>query len=439
MEANSLTFAKTAPMTLRIGVFFDGTGNNQGNAMTAGRTSGHPAGASYGNAWSNVALLYALYPLDESPAAGAMAFLKLYVEGVGTAVGEPDSSFASATGCGRMGAEARVGEAVTMIVEQLQAWREAHSQWRLERLEFDLFGFSRGAAAVRHLANVLGDGADSLLGSTCGITLNFIGLFDTVAAIVAPLQGDFDPADDHYGGLRLGLGKGIARQVVQLVAADERRHNFPLVRCEHDIVVPGVHSNIGGGYLPCEQEQVMLCKPQSQRVPVATCAEQTRAYSAVSALVASTFGEMGEPRPQVLTWEQPIAGGMPAEAQKQVFAVVYREREVAGHLSRVYLSIMRELALRAGVPFAELGGDEAHAVPDELGEISRKLHDFALGRSDHARLTEQEQRLLRERYIHTSANWNPVKGLRNSTLDLLFVNRPGEAGRVVHSGGSVGG
>ncbi|MNN69656.1 hypothetical protein D3C81_1854660 [compost metagenome] len=116
-----------------------------------------------------------------------------------------------------------------------------------------------------------------------------------------------------------------------------------------------------------------------------------------------------------------------------MYAALYRERQVAGHLSRVYLSIMRELALRADVPFAALGSDEAHRVPDELLEISRKLHGFALGTRPDAGLTEDEQRLLRDKYIHTAAHWNPVKGLRNSTLDVLFVNRPGEAGRVVHA------
>ncbi|MEG0242793.1 MAG: DUF2235 domain-containing protein [Pseudomonas sp.] len=433
MEDSSRTSAKTAPMTLRVGVFFDGTGNNQGNAMAWGQAPGHLAGASYGNARSNVALLHALYPAGGCPAAGTVAFLKLYVEGVGTTLGQPDSSFAAATGRGRSGVEARVAEALRAIGELLRDWCAAHPQSRLERIEFDLFGFSRGAAAARHLANVLNDGDGSLLGSACGITLNFIGLFDTVAAIVAPLQGDFDPADDRHGGLRLGLGEGIARQVVQLVAGDERRHNFPLVCSDGDIVVPGVHSNIGGGYLPYMQEQVLLCKPQSQQVPVRTHVERTRAYSAVSAVLASAFGELGEPRPRVLTWEQPIAGGKPAEAQKQVYAALYRERQVAGHLSRVYLSIMRELALRADVPFAALGSDEAHRVPDELLDISRKLHGFALGTRPDAGLTEDEQRLLRDKYIHTAAHWNPVKGLRNSTLDVLFVNRPGEAGRVVHA------
>jgi hypothetical protein len=217
---------------------------------------------------------------------------------------------------------------------------------------------------------------------------------------------------------------------VQLVAGDEQRHNFPLVSSGHDIVLPGVHSNIGGGYPNSTQEQVLLCKPQSQRVPLRIRAEQTRVYSTVSALVTSAFGGLGA---RVITWEEAIAGGRPDEAQKQVYAAVYREREVAGQLSRVYLSVMRALAVRAGVPFGPLGGQAEHGLPFELLEISRKLHAFALGECEQPRLTEDEQRLLRDRYVHASANWNALKGLRNSVLDVLFINRPAAGGRVVHA------
>jgi len=428
MELNSCSTGAAAPVTLRFGVFFDGTGNNQHNATPAHAYG--TKGASYANALSNVALLHALYPAHGGGTGGGMVFLKCYVEGVGTLAGEADGAYASATGRGRTGVQARVAEALAGLAGQLRDWRQAHPQARLAQVEFDVFGFSRGAAAVRHLANVLHDDGARLLAVPCSITINFIGLFDTVAAIIAPLQGDFDPADERHGGLRLGLGEGIARHVVQLVAGDEQRHNFPLVSSGHDIVLPGVHSNIGGGYPNSTQEQVLLCKPRSQRVPLGICAEQTRAYATVNALLASAFSGLGA---RVITWEEAIAGGRPDEAQKQVYAAVYREREVAGQLSWVYLSVMRELAVRAGVPFAPLGGQAEHGLPAELLEISRKLHAYALGESEQPGLTEDEQRLLRDRYVHTSANWNALKGLRNSVLDMLFINRPAAGGRVVQA------
>ncbi|WP_431312435.1 T6SS phospholipase effector Tle1-like catalytic domain-containing protein [Pseudomonas putida] len=424
--------AVPAPVTLRVGVFFDGTGNNQGNAAPLAATGHGCAGGSYANARSNIALLHALYPCG--PVHGQVHF-NVYVEGIGTTHGGPDSPFAQATGRGSAGVAARVEQALAEVGRQLRDYRAKHPQFVPTCIEFDLFGFSRGAAAARHLANRLGTDETGLPAELHGPrAINFIGLFDTVAAIVAPLQGSFGPASDRHGGLRLGLDTRVARQVVQLVAGDEQRHNFPLVLSDNDIVVPGVHSNIGGGYLEHMHEQVLLCKPHSSRVARTTPAHCTRAHAAVTGLLSSTFASLVDPRPRLLSWEVPVQGSRARrdEPEKQVYAAVYREREVSGHLSRVYLSIMRELAVRGGVAFAPLGGDEAHRLPAELLPVSRKLHEFALGQCAQLHLTPQERALLQAKYVHTSAHWNAVKGLDNSSLDALFIDRPGKAGRVLH-------
>ncbi|MNP70939.1 hypothetical protein D3C76_1672450 [compost metagenome] len=95
---------------------------------------------------------------------------------------------------------------------------------------------------------------------------------------------------------------------------------------------------------------------------------------------------------------------------------------------------MHALAVRSGVPFAELDeARQAWRLPQALHEISRKLHAFALGRTAQPGLTEEEQQLLQGRYIHASAHWNPLKGLRNSILDLTYIDRPAEGGRAVHA------
>lgn len=428
-------------ITLRIGVFFDGTGNNHGNSVVPGGAVDAGLG-SYGNAPSNVALLHGLY--REGSDEPARVYFKCYVEGIGTWAGQGDSVFAQATGRGSSGVLARVAQAVQMIAGQMGAWLVGHPQAQVAALEFDLFGFSRGAAAARHLANDLGKGGDSLLARTgvlgegfdwrAGLVINFIGLFDTVAAIVEPLKGNFSPANDRYAGLQLGLAEGVARQVVQLVAADEQRHNFPLVRSDNDIVVPGAHSDVGGGYLECMTEQVLLSKPHSNLVPSRTPVEQTQAYTLTAGRLATDPAHTSAARPHVLTWEAPVERSDPRdEPYKRVYAAIYREREVRGHLSRVYLRIMRELAVRAQVPFAEL--DERAAafwLPQELQGISDKLHDFALGRSEEPGLTREQRQLLEARYIHASAHWNALKGLRNSELDVLYIDRPAEGGRVMH-------
>lgn len=421
-------------VTVRIGVFFDGTGNNRDNSLR-GLASPEDvpagfAGRSYANALTNVALLHELYPRD------GRRFLKQYVEGVGTLADAPDSWFAQATGRRDSGVRARVAEAAQAIGGQLQALLAREPGLQIKGLEFDLFGFSRGAAAARHFANDLGRGTESLLAMAledcpslaagrfswgAGVVINFIGLFDTVAAIFSPLT------DEHgMGDLCLGLGTDTARRMVQLVAADEHRHHFPLVGSAYDIVLPGAHADIGGGYPECMREQVMLCKPRSNRVPMGTPAQRTAAYAEVSKLLESE-GPLSLSR--IVTWERPLQQhrARREDPHKQVHVALYREREVLGHLSQVYLRVMRLLAVEGGVPFAVVEGE----LPRELQMISGKLQDFALGRVADPGLTDEEQELLHGRYIHTSAHWNPLKGLRNSGLDVLYLDRPAEGGRVV--------
>ncbi|MGE8324992.1 T6SS phospholipase effector Tle1-like catalytic domain-containing protein [Pseudomonas urmiensis] len=433
------------PTPLRLGVFFDGTGNNFCNSL---RADDNPAAAdtrqgSYANAPSNVALLHQLYPtgLAELPDGALRHCFKLYVEGIGTTRGAQDSLYHQLTGRGSTGVKARVAQAVRAIVEQLLGWRQAYPGGRTVTLEFDLFGFSRGAAAARHLVNDLRLGEKSQLAQAlaslairCEITIEFVGLFDTVAAIVAPLKGNFSPANGRYSGLRLGLEPGVAKQVVQLVAGDERRYNYPLVRTEHDIVLPGVHSDIGGGYPERSVERVLLSKPQSNRLPLRTPVTQSRAYALAQAQLQCEYSDSPAPRPTIITWEIPAGGGRRELPEKQVYAALQREREVCGHLSRIYLRIMHALAVRSGVPFAELDeARQAWRLPQALHEISRKLHAFALGCTAQPGLTEEEQQLLQGRYIHASAHWNPLKGLRNSILDLTYIDRPAEGGRAVHA------
>ena len=90
---------------------------------------------------------------------------------------------------------------------------------------------------------------------------------------------------------------------------------------------------------------------------------------------------------------------------------------------------MREMAVRAGVAFEEISDRHPHfSLPTELQPIAAKLQAFAL-REIYTPLTAEENALLRRRYIHLSANWNAARGLNNSTLDALFINRPANGRR----------
>lgn len=414
------------PRTLRIGVFFDGTGNNRYNSLEAlGASPGEQHSISYTNALTNVALLYALYPSTNQASAGQPMMERLYVEGIGTTGGQADSLWSQVTGRGCTGVVERVKQASQALAERVAQHAQASGALPSIALQVDLFGFSRGAAAARHLANDLHRGrqsqfAQALSSQTsvdCRVSIGFIGLFDTVVAVLAPF-------DDDRAGLDLELAPGLAEQMVQLVAGDEHRYHFPLVPTANDIVLPGAHSDIGGGYPARLHERVLMCKPRSNCVSLATSAEQTAAYREVAALRASM------PDTCLMTWQRVLPPRRDEPAEKQVYAALLRERDVQGHLSRVALRILHALARRAGVPLAAIDDQDVRlTIPDDLRPIAAKLQAFALGDSATLSLTLQERQWLASRYIHTSAHWNPVRGLRHSELDALYIDRPAPQGR----------
>ncbi|BAU74932.1 PAAR domain-containing protein [Metapseudomonas furukawaii] len=474
-----------AGIVLHLGLFFDGTGNNRANseaaagcyAVNVGMTEdiaedirqhcatygydgqGNSPDNSYGNDLSNIARLYELYPdnADERLSPNAEeAYLKVYLEGIGTTSGQADSLYSQATGRGSTGIAARVKEAPGLVLRQLRLLRDNNPGLKIRRIEIDLFGFSRGAAAARHCANDLLTGAGSLLARALpagspllvpsfswrhptDFLLNFIGLFDTVPGIVSPLRGDFSASNARNEGLDLGLAPDCARQVAQLVAHHEYRHNFSLVRTDRDIAMPGSHSDIGGGYLPLATEKLLLSRPDTSLSPEQLADERSDAYWRTRMRLSQEGRHWKLAVPpeglKIVTWSVPgLYRERDEPRKKRVYAAVSGERQVRGELSRVYLRIMRELAVRAGVAFAPIDPeDNRTAVPSELESIAAKLQAFALGETVTPNLSNAELDLLHRHYIHLSAHWNAAKGWKNSDLETVFINRPTKDGkRVIH-------
>lgn len=141
-----------------------------------------------------------------------------------------------------------------------------------------VFGFSRGATQARAFANwfqalcildsrMCGRKSGTSIGGF-NVQFDFLGVFDTVASVGLGntlgnsffgrrLDGHSSWADSEEN---LRVPSGV--KCLHLVAAHEIRRSFPLdsisVRgvmpagCE-EIVLPGVHSDVGGGYAPGEQ------------------------------------------------------------------------------------------------------------------------------------------------------------------------------------------
>ncbi|HYC41825.1 MAG TPA: DUF2235 domain-containing protein [Noviherbaspirillum sp.] len=141
----------------------------------------------------------------------------------------------------------------------------------VQEIYVSAFGFSRGAAAARVFANWLVAlcKLDALLlkrpGHTLGgfpVNFDFLGLFDTVASV--GLANTLNTANGHWGWADAELSLRVPhefKECLHLVAGHEVRRSFPLDSIcynngpgagRSEIVYPGVHSDVGGGYNPKE-------------------------------------------------------------------------------------------------------------------------------------------------------------------------------------------
>ncbi|QCO67872.1 DUF2235 domain-containing protein [Luteimonas yindakuii] len=128
----------------------------------------------------------------------------------------------------------------------------------------DVFGFSRGAAEARVFCSWLLELMPD--GKLCGVPaqIRFLGVFDTVASVgaphSAPLIGGL--SDGHLDWARpefLRVSPQV-RNCVHYVAMHENRASFPLDFLVHPLpahftehALPGMHSDVGGGYTPQDQ------------------------------------------------------------------------------------------------------------------------------------------------------------------------------------------
>ncbi|BCQ44243.1 hypothetical protein ERHA55_17700 [Erwinia rhapontici] len=182
---------KRREITLTIGVFFDGTGNNAHNtAESLVACSGEHFGMSNGDAQSayfqciqlkkghngfaagshlgyftNVHWLKTLYKQNITADTG-YGQSAIYIEGIGTESGQGDSAYGMGTGRGNTGVVSKTDKAVAAIVEGILSYLLKNPEARsciIKELQFDIFGFSRGAAAARHFANRVFEQDDAIV------------------------------------------------------------------------------------------------------------------------------------------------------------------------------------------------------------------------------------------------------------------------------------
>ena len=305
----------TCSFVVRMAFFFDGTGNNLDADVG---TSEH----------SNVARLFRSHPVDDV----ARAVYAAYIPGLGTYfkdIGDPGDADVRGAAFGRRGEDR-----LDWAMRQLELRLQRHPLPTIRGLEIALFGFSRGAALARAFALRLQQRAQQDgLGwrwrqGGFPVRIYFMGLFDTVASVGQPASsslnaffvakrwmavdtalrarresassglqaiafGTRDGADPTPGALdgHLSWAKDLrlpplVERCVHFVSAHEVRNSFPLdsVRLGdeyrggvEEVVFPGVHSDVGGGYRPGEGGKSLKEEELLGQVPLRLMYEKSRA------------------------------------------------------------------------------------------------------------------------------------------------------------------
>lgn len=472
---------------LEVGLFTDGTMNNAANTQafkeqlereclipyennTISREEcewrmGLMMGDSYANAASNVAKLWDLYDEGRIESGNTITHrFSIYAPGAGTKTSEDDALYSAATGMG----EAGIVPQVTLAFSRLSERAKVSSQGKpINRLTLDLFGFSRGAAAARHAAHEINQGESGLLAEILAqnhipwpetVEIRFVGLFDSVAAIVNPAAGDLSAHNNRNYPVKLYLSSDKVRHAVHLTAAHEHRRNFALNSLRsrdgslpanfREISLPGVHSDIGGGYGDSQREDVLL----SPRLPIPRdrlrWPDKTLQWDNLEARrrqieAEGWIGPYSLPvrqSEQLQAWPKDLGPEGPARLEivtrrqehpapdGRVELVLRMLRQVRGEYSQVALRLMHRLATDSGAPLQDIDTRKTdNTLPNELNPILQQILEQVEQGSDAPSLTTEHEHLLLQRYIHYSAHYNGIETLVAGTpakLEGLHPHAP---------------
>ncbi|MCA9048779.1 MAG: DUF2235 domain-containing protein [Planctomycetaceae bacterium] len=214
---------------------------------------------------TNVLKLHLLFGGDLRGGQHVDGQRSFYFSGVGTRGSGVEKVFDTAFAPERLSLKQMTDAGMAVVSEHFQAGDELY-----------LFGFSRGAAIARRFASQLPD----------NVPVRFLGVFDTVASFGIPsLKDDQDPSGDviFENGT---IAKGI-REALHLVSIDETRKVFRPTLMNRDVRVteywlPGVHSDVGGGYrqdgLSDSALQIMLEEMDRRNLGIRILAPQSVPY-----------------------------------------------------------------------------------------------------------------------------------------------------------------
>ncbi|MCJ8152266.1 DUF2235 domain-containing protein [Chryseobacterium sp. SSA4.19] len=380
---------------ISIGIFFDGTGNNGVNATAYRKPLTN--NESYHSNITNIYKLFRLFSGDE----------KLYIEGIGTVMGQEDSDFAMAT-C--RNPEKLEGYSSDDKLNKGLSFIKKIVADKSRKYELYIYGFSRGAMLARHFCHELLKSEDSV---QADITIRFLGVFDTVESC----------AFSDYSVTILPM----VQRSLHLCAKDECRYFFPLTgffedsremndskyETEHhiwkEIFVPGAHADVGGGYL--ESSESVYISPEIMNGKLFSYVENIRKTAAVKK--GSSFWDY-------LLEHIKLGNG-------NVFPQAYIERDcVYSEMSKMYGRLMLEESNQNHKVFKTDFEESDFLINAEnhpyLIKLYQKLTAYAENLSPEMKPDYSYENLVE--YMHISANFGLFKGgiQSNSRINKELIN-----------------
>lgn len=384
----------------KLSFFFDGTGNNLEIDDPLGRLS-------------NVAKLFNLAIEDRTGRHAS----KRYIPGVGTPFKFPklidytdkladDKGGSLGLGLGN-GGDTRIEYALAEFLHILKIdWSSA--SWKcMQYINVAIFGFSRGAtearAFVRKLIERYCERTENGLiwvapnGERVPLRINFMGLFDTVASVGRPSR-HFDWANE------LAIPPEVER-CVHYVSAHEVRAAFPLdsvrvdrtypANCE-EVVYPGVHSDVGGGYAPDEQGRSNLLARIPLRHMLAEALRAGVAMQLPAQLVIERRADyaLTDDDPVVKHYRQYMAA-LPASEDQDLEALIQAHRHVQFQWRSALERQPNDFRV-LGRLYGKVSPAACSAVPAATDANHPKCADVRWDYEVPSDPTEQAKQLLRE-------------------------------------------
>ncbi|WP_310554446.1 phospholipase effector Tle1 domain-containing protein [Flavobacterium sp.] len=271
----------------------------------------------------------------------------------------------------------------------------------VNEMELTVFGFSRGAAAARNFISQRFKLQDMYDIESNKLNFSFVGLFDTVSSYSEnfSVSPNFDDDVEGKKGLNLKM-YGNVQKVVHLTAGDEYRAFFSLTNIKSSIEagvgfeleLPGVHSDIGGGYAEIEIEKRQLHFELGY-------------YNIKENLIAQGWYDPN----QITTVEKEVTL---EHGIKVIETEHYAKRTIPLHYQFIPLAIMVQLSEKHGLQFDKRDLEKGvkkdlYAVPDDLKLVKQQMMNFANtndGAHSKAIKVSDAFKPIRKKYLHRSAS-----------------------------------